>query len=122
MNRGPPERGESLGKDLSMSNMVKARVSIKGTRPIFWHAFGPDALPLTPQEKAGVAGNDPTEWQRSVLATKEGQLFVRGDYLFSCLREGAKYTKKGRGSIMLALAATLLMEDDRVLFDRYLPE
>ena len=59
-----------------MGNIVMARVSIKGTRPLLWHHFGPDALPLERQEKAGVAGNDPTEWRRTVLVDKEGRLYL----------------------------------------------
>jgi len=37
-----------------MSNMITAKVSIRGVRPLLIHHFGPDALPLEKQEKDGV--------------------------------------------------------------------
>lgn len=105
-----------------MSNIVTARVTIKGTRPILWHHFGPDAIPLEKQEKTGVAGNDPEEWRKTVLMTKERQLYVEPSYVFGCLRDAARYTRKGKGSIQAAVAATLQIEDERVLVDRFVPD
>lgn len=105
-----------------MSNTREARVKIEGTRPIMWHAFGPESIPLEKRkEKTGVAGNDPEEWKGTVLATNKGQLYVRGDYIFGCLRNGAKHTKKGRGSIQKDMSATLQVAEDRILFDRFVP-
>jgi len=104
-----------------MGNILTAKVKIKGTRPLFWHHFGEDALPLEKQERTGVAGNDPVEWRKTVLATKDGQLYVEGSYLFSSMKEGARYTKKGRGSIQTSLVATLQVIDDRVLINRFFP-
>ncbi len=98
-----------------------AHVAIKGIRPLIQHAFGPDAIPLEKQEKTGVAGNDPEEWRRTCMVTAEGQLFVRGTYFFSMLRDAARHTKKGRGSIQPLVAATLLVEEDQVLLDRWMP-
>jgi len=43
---------------------VTAKVSVVGTRPMLFHKFGPEALPLEKQEKVGVAGNDPSEWRK----------------------------------------------------------
>lgn len=105
-----------------MANMLMARVTIRGTRPLLWHHFGPDALPLGKRERTGVAGNDPDEWKRTVLATPEGQLYVEPTYIFGCIRDGAKYTKKGRGSIQPMVAATLQVLDERIIIDRYLPD
>lgn len=104
-----------------MSNTITAKVTVKGVRPLFWHKFGPDALPLEKQERTGVAGNDPPEWRKTVLVTREGQLYLEPTYVFSALREGAKYTKKGRGSIMTQVSATLQVVDNRVLVDRFFP-
>lgn len=101
------------------NNILKARVEIKGTRPILFHHFGPDAIPLEKQEKTGVAGHDPEEWRRTCLVTKDGQLFMPPTYIFGCVRDGAKYTKKGRGSIQKSVVATLQVTSDRVLLDRY---
>jgi len=103
-------------------NIAVARVTIRGVRPILFHRFGPEALPLEKQERTGVAGNDPEEWKRTVIATKEGQLYLPPEYIFACLREAAKYTKKGRGSIQPLVAATLQVIENKVLLDRWLPD
>jgi len=101
-----------------MANVIKASVRIKGTRSILWHQFGPDAIPLEKQERTGVAGNDPEEWKKTVLMTAERQLFVHPTYIFGMCRDAAKYTKSGRGSIQTAVAATLQIDDERILFTR----
>lgn len=100
---------------------LTAKVKIKGTRPLFQHKFGPESLPLEKQERAGVAGHNPEEWRGTCMVTKPGQLFIRPDYVFSCIVGGAKYTKKGRGSIQKNVAATLQVTDNRILLDRYWP-
>ena len=100
---------------------LTAKVKIRGTRPLLWHRFGPDAIPLEKQERTGVAGNDPEEWRKTVLHTKEGQLYIEPSYIFGCLREAAKYTKKGRGSIQKLVQATVQVVDDRILIDRFIP-
>lgn len=105
-----------------MANILRARVVIKGVRPLLWHRFGPDALPLEKQEKTGVAGNDPEEWKRTVLMTSERQLYLDASQVFGAIRDGAKHTKKGKGSIQALVAATLQVADDRVLVDRFLPD
>lgn len=105
-----------------MGNILTARVTIKGTRPLLWNHFGPEALPLKKQEKTGIAGNDPEEWRKTVLKTKDNQLFFEPSYIFACIRDGARYTKKGRGSIQGMVSATLQVLTDRILIDRYLPE
>lgn len=104
-----------------MSNIIKARVSIKGVRPLFFHHFGEDALPLEKQERTGVAGNDPEEWRRTMLATKDGQLYIEPTYVFGAMRNGAKYTRKGKANLVGPLSATLQIVSDRVLIDRYFP-
>lgn len=102
--------------------LLSATLTIRGVRPLLWHRFGPDSMPLEKQERSGVAGNDPTEWQKTVLYTSDGQLYVDPTYIFGALREAGKYTKKGRGSIMTAVSATLQVMDDRVLIDRWIPD
>jgi len=104
-----------------MGSIVSAQVEIRGTRPFLWHWFGPDAIPLEKVERTGVAGNDPEEWKRSVLFTSEGQLYIEPTYAFGSVRDGSKYTKKGRGSIQKLVTATLQVVDDRILFDRFIP-
>lgn len=105
-----------------MSNLVKAKIVIRGTRPLLQHMFGPEALPLEKGERTGVAGNDPEEWKRTCMVTKDGQLFVFGTYIFGMLRDAAKHTRKGKGSIQAMVAATLQIEDERILLDRFLPK
>ncbi|MFD1394376.1 hypothetical protein ACFQ40_01070 [Kroppenstedtia eburnea] len=101
---------------------IEAKITIEGTRPLLWHRFGPDAIPLEKKEKSGVAGNDPEEWKKTYTATKSGQLYLDSSYIFGCLRNAAKYTKSGRGSIQNNVAATLQVVEDIVLLDRYMPE
>ena len=103
-------------------NIVRARVTIRGTRPLVQHEFGPDAIPLEKGEKTGVAGNDPLEWKRSCMVTENRQLFLKPTNIFGCIRDAAKHTKKGKGSIQPLVAATLQIEDSIVCLDRSLPE
>jgi hypothetical protein len=105
-----------------MGNIVRAAVTVKGVRPLLFHHFGPEALPLEKQERTGVAGNDPEEWRRTVLATSDGRLYIEPTYVFSCLREGAKYTKTGRQTYQRKVSATLQVEGDLIFIkDRILP-
>lgn len=105
-----------------MSNLVFATLTIEGTRPLLWNAFTLDAIPLTKREKTGVAGNDPEEWQRSVLAQPDGRLYLPPTYLFGCLRDAARFTRRGRGTLQSQLAATLQVLDETLpLANRSLP-
>jgi hypothetical protein len=104
-----------------MTNIVKARVTIRGIRPLLQHRFTEAGLPLEKQEKTGVAGHDPEEWRKTAMITKDGQLFLDPTYVFSALRNGAKFTKKGKGSIQLDVSATLQVLDDQILLDRHMP-
>ena len=103
------------------NNILQAKVTIEGTRPLFWHKFGPDAIPLEKKEKTGVAGNDPEEWRKTAMVTEEGQLYLAPTYVFATIREGSKYVKKGRGSIVTSMIATLQVVDTRILVDRFMP-
>ncbi|MCP9496904.1 MAG: hypothetical protein MSG64_21000 [Pyrinomonadaceae bacterium MAG19_C2-C3] len=105
------------------SNILTATVEAQGTRPLLWHRFGADTIPASgKKERQGVAGNDPSEWQRSVLLTNERQLYLEPSYIFGAVRDGARHTKRGRGTLQPMVAATLQVTDDRVLVDRFLPE
>ena len=87
-----------------------------------WHHFGPHALPLEPTEKTGVAGHNPDEWRNTFLADENGQLYVLGSYIFSCVREAAKFTKIQKRSATHYVSATLEVEENRVFLDRYMPK
>ncbi len=107
---------------LFSKNIAIAEVEIMGTRPVLWHWFGPETLSPEKKERTGVAGNDPEEWKKTVLMTKEGQLYFDPGYIFACIRDGAKYTKKGRMTLQSSVSATLQVKDDKILVDRFLPE
>lgn len=107
-----------------MGNILEATVTIKGVRPLFLHQFGEDSIPLQKQETDGVAGNVPSEWRKSVSVDKKGEVYIRGNYVFSCLagKDGAaKYTKSKRGSLLTACRATLQVSEDRIFFGRFMP-
>jgi hypothetical protein len=107
-----------------MSNLLEAAVKIKGVRPLFLHQFGEDSIPLVKRETDGVAGNVPSEWRRSVSADNKGQLYIRGDYVFSCLAGkdgGAKYTRNKRATLLAPTRATLEVSEDRIYFGRSMP-
>jgi len=101
--------------------LLQANIKIQGTRPLLFNCFKPEILSIEKRERTGVAGNDPEEWQRSFMATKKGELYVDQSYVFGCLREAARYTKKGRGSIQSSLVATLQVLNEMILFNRILP-
>lgn len=101
--------------------IIKASVTIVGIRPILFHSFSMDSISLGKKEKTGVAGNDPEEWKRSVLITKDNQLYVDQTYIFGCLRDAGKHTKSGRGSLQTKVASTLSVVGNIVLLDRFLP-
>lgn len=103
------------------NNILTAEVTIEGTRPLFFHRFGPDALPLEKQERTGVAGHDPEEWRKTCMVTSRGQLYVDPTYAFATIREGGRYISRKRGTILKEIAATLQITDDRILVDRFWP-
>jgi len=101
-----------------LGNIAKARISITGTRPLLWHAFTPSSIPLERQEKSGVAGNDPEEWKKTVLYdTQSRQLYIPATYVFACIRDGSKYTKKGRASYQTMVTATLTVQEEQIFID-----
>lgn len=104
------------------NNIVRVRVTVRGTRPLLQHQFTSDSIALEKEEKDGVAGNSPGEWKKSCMVTKDGQLFFRGDYIFSMLRNAGKHTKKGRGSLMSIIPCTLQIEENIILLDRFIPQ
>ena len=104
------------------NNMLRARVEICGIRPLLQRMFGPDALPLQKGERTGVAGNDPEEWRRTMMVDRNGQMYVPHTYVFGMMRDAARHTRKGKGSIQPLVAATLQIEEEKVMLDRFLPK
>lgn len=105
-----------------MAHIRSARVHVRGLRPLLWHHFGPESIPLERQERTGVPGNDPDEALRTVLMTAERELYVPGTYVFGSIRDGARHVKKGRGSIQTAVASTLQVKENRIPLGLYVPE
>lgn len=105
-----------------MGDTLHGKVTIQGTRPLLWHHFDPASFPDGKRKaRDGVAGNDPSEWKRTVTVTEDGQLYLKPSCVFACFRDGGKYTSKGRGSLQPHVAATLRVLTARVLIDRWLP-
>lgn len=99
--------------------LFNAEVKIRGNRPLLFNNFTIDSIPLVKREKEGVAGNNPEEWRKSYKVTKEGQLYLTSDYIFSCIRAGAKHTPYGRGTMEPVVSATLQVITDKVLLNRF---
>lgn len=105
-----------------MGNLLTASIQIKGTRALLFHRFGSHAIPLEKQEHAGVPGNNPEEWRSSYHATAEGQLYLPSTYPFSCLKEAAAFTKRGKSNLRKVVASTLQILDPLILLqDCYVP-
>lgn len=113
--------GGTRRKVRTMSNLVRARVVIKGTRTLLQHAFGPESIPLEKGERTGVAGNDPDEWKKTCLVNSEDKLYFPSTYIFGCLRNGSVHTKRGRGSLQPLVVSTLQIEDDVIVLNRTKP-
>ena len=94
--------------------LLKAEVTIQGTRKMLHHRFGPEALPLEKQEKVGVAGNNPDEWRNTVWFDSKGRLYLPDKYIKACVREGAKQIKKGRSTIMNDVIGTLDVVEEKI--------
>jgi hypothetical protein len=86
-----------------------------------FHAFKIEAISSLSKVKTGSAGNDPEEWKRTLLE-KNNQLYIPASYVSSCLKEGAKYTKAGRGTIQKSFISGMTVRSEISFLDRYLPE
>jgi hypothetical protein len=56
-----------------------------------------------------------------VLFTPERRLYLLPSYAFGCIRDAARYTKEGKGSVQRTVAATLQILDDIIAVDRMVP-
>lgn len=105
-----------------MSNMVRARVTLLGIRTLLQHHMGPEGIPLEKGERSGVAGNDPEEWRKSCMVMADGQLYIPGTYIFGVIRNGSRFTKKGKSNLLTDVQSTLQVEEDLILLGRQLPK
>lgn len=101
--------------------LARARIRIIGTRPILFNHFSPECLPLKRQKRSGVPGRDPDEWRRTTLVDENGQLFIKPDYVYSCILAGAYYSG-GKRRMQDRVGATLRVMTERIpLVNRSLP-
>ena len=101
---------------------VTARVKIRGVRPFLYHIARPEAISLERKVKTGKAGNDPEEWKRTFNATLDGQLYTTLSQIFGTIRDGARFTPKGRGSAQNDVISVLQIETDVALVNRWMPQ
>ena len=101
--------------------MKQISVKVIGNRPLFFHAFKIEQISSLTKHKSGSAGNDPEEWKNTVHE-KNNQLYLPGSYWGSCLKEAAKYTKAGRGTIQKSFISCCLILDEITLIDKFLPD
>lgn len=105
-----------------MKNLLKAKISIRGSRAFLFHVFNVSALDTERKVKEGSAGNNPSEWKDTVLYTPDLKLYCPGVYMFTALKDAGVYTKAGRGTIKNKLGATLQVLDNTLTFNRKLPD
>lgn len=105
-----------------MSRFIISEVEIEGTTPLLYHCFRNEILTLGRQAKSGTKGNDPNEWKSTYLITDKGQFYIEASYIFSSLRDAARYTREGRSTYQKALVSTLQVLDNVILIDRYFPK
>jgi len=58
----------------------------------------------------------------TVLKLPSGQLYLEPAYVFGAIRDGARHTRLGRGSLQPKLTSTLQVRDDKILIDRWVPK
>jgi hypothetical protein len=105
-----------------VASLLKANVKIRGVKPLLYHCFTEESIPLEKKERNGVAGNNPDEWKTTYTVTGDGQFYLKPTYIFAALRNGAKHVTRGRGSIQSKVAATLQVKDDFILLYRFLKD
>jgi hypothetical protein len=106
---------------LMASNIISAKVGIVGKRSLFFHPFDEDSIPLEKKELTGVAGNDPWMWAHLTQVLGTGQLYIRPTQVFASIRDGSKRIKVSKSNLSYAVIATLQVEDEIILVDRFLP-
>lgn len=100
--------------------MKKAHVTVKGTRPVLFHSFNVEVISSLTKKKSGSSGNNSEEWKDTVLE-RGGQLYFPATYWQATLKEGAKYTKAGRGTMQKTFNSASMITTDYSMIDRHLP-
>ena len=103
--------------------MIKtAKIEAKGNRPFLFNHLGINFLSTDRKTLSGTSGNNAEEWKNSVLYNEKRQLYIPSSYILGSFKYGSVYTKIGRGTLMKKVVATLLVLDETILFDQFLPE
>lgn len=87
--------------------LTTAKIQAKGIRPLLFHAFREEVLTQTKKKASGTVGNNPEEWKQTVQMDSDRRLFVTHLNLFAMIKNAAKHTKIGRGTIKDKVGATL---------------
>lgn len=99
-----------------------ALVKIEGRKPLLFNAFKEEALDRK-KSKSGTTGNNPDEWEATVIMDEKRRLYLPDNYLFAPIKEAGRYSKIGRGNIIKYIAATLEISPSRIYLDnRIVPE
>lgn len=101
--------------------MKEVKLKIKGTKPLMIHKFNIEQVSSLTKVKSGSAGNNPEEW-KDTFFEKNNQLYLPGNYWFSCLKAASVYTKQGRGTVQKNFVAAVIIDDEITLLDRNVPE
>lgn len=96
---------------------TEIKILIRGTKPIMFHRFNLENLTDQTKPKVGSAGNNPEEWKKSFYHV-DGKLFFPSDCVFSTLKNGAVYTKAGRGTLKNTWVAAIEIKENQVFLDR----
>ena len=102
--------------------LCRMKLKARGTRPFLFHHLGIGFLSTDRKALSGSTGNNPDEWKTTVLHTESGQLYIPSSYIFGSFKNASAYTKVGRGTLTKKMTATLIVNTETVLMDKYLPE
>src|SRR5579885_3566256 len=95
---------------------VKAEISVKGTKTLLFHTIPLDAL-STKKMKGGTAGDDSSEWKKTVLMDAERRLYVYNTYFQSSICEAGKEIKVGKATIHKKLFSTVEVVEPKIFLD-----
>jgi len=101
--------------------MKKVVFTAIGTKPLLYHKFNIEVLSNKTKTKSGTTGNDPEEWKTTVHVDGK-RLFFPHDYWLSCIKDGGKYVKQGRGTISNKLAGCMSILSERTYLNIELPD
>lgn len=95
---------------------VVAEIKIKGLVPILFNSFPLDTLDAG-VSKSGSGAKNEEEWKRSVLITKDRELYILSSWLVSSVVAGGKYIKEGRSNISKKVGSSLCCLKESLLLD-----